>query len=79
MYGMLCSRELSCRLPVDHIYTHLNQEEDLSTLTGKLQDDLVRSRNIFIHYSARRIIPGTQNDGTHQGPWLSGCMCHILR
>ena len=40
----------------DNILTHFGQEEDLSTLNGKLQDDLVRLRSIFDKATSRSII-----------------------
>ncbi|WP_091350182.1 MutS-related protein [Anaerobranca gottschalkii] len=45
------------RLPIsDQILTHFNREEDLSTLQGKLQDDLVRLKDILKKATERSII-----------------------
>lgn len=40
----------------DNIFTHFGREEDLSTLNGKLQDDLVRLHAIFEKATGRSII-----------------------
>lgn len=40
----------------DHIFTHFSREEDISTLNGKLQDDLVRLRDLLSGASERSII-----------------------
>lgn len=40
----------------DHIYTHFNREEDLSTLNGKLQDDLIRLHDILGKATGRSIL-----------------------
>ena len=40
----------------DHIFTHFGREEDLSTLQGKLLDDLVRLHNFLEKATSRSII-----------------------
>jgi len=40
----------------DHILTHFGREEDLSTLNGKLQDDLVRLRELLKKATNRSVI-----------------------
>lgn len=40
----------------DNILTHFGREEDLSTLNGKLQDDLVRLRELLGNATSRSII-----------------------
>lgn len=40
----------------DHIYTHFGREEDLSTLSGNLQDDLIRLHRVFENASEDSII-----------------------
>jgi DNA mismatch repair ATPase MutS len=40
----------------DNILTHFEREEDLSTLSGKLQDDLVRLRDIMDKATERSIV-----------------------
>jgi DNA mismatch repair protein MutS len=48
-------REASLYL-FDHILTHFGREEDLSTLNGKLQDDLVRLHELLSKATSRSII-----------------------
>jgi Mismatch repair ATPase (MutS family) len=48
-------REASLYL-FDHLFTHFGREEDLSTLNGKLQDDLVRLHEILEKATSRSII-----------------------
>lgn len=40
----------------DTILTHFEREEDLTTLSGKLQDDLLRLRELLNHATSRSII-----------------------
>lgn len=40
----------------DRIYTHFSREEDLSTLNGKLQDDLLRLHDILVHAGERSLL-----------------------
>ena len=40
----------------DHILTHFGREEDLSTLNGKLQDDLVRLHELLKKATSRSVI-----------------------
>ena len=40
----------------DNIFTHFSREEDLSTLNGKLQDDLVRLRALFDEATSDSVI-----------------------
>ena len=40
----------------DQIYTHFEREEDLSSLNGKLQDDLERLYQILSHATSRSVI-----------------------
>ncbi len=40
----------------DAIYTHFGREEDLSTLNGKLQDDLVRLHALLERATSRSIV-----------------------
>ena len=40
----------------DNIFTHFGQEEDLSTLNGKLQDDLVRLHELLDRATSRSIL-----------------------
>lgn len=40
----------------DNIFTHFGREEDLTTLNGKLQDDLVRLHNLFEKATTQSLI-----------------------
>lgn len=40
----------------DHIFTHFGREEDLSTLNGKLQDDLVRLHELLSKATSKSVI-----------------------
>lgn len=40
----------------DHIFTHFSREEDISTLNGKLQDDLVRLRDLLSGASEKALL-----------------------
>lgn len=40
----------------DRIFTHFEREEDMASLSGRLQDDLVRMRGILGHATANSII-----------------------
>ncbi len=40
----------------DHIYTHFGREEDLSTLSGNLKDDLIRLHRVFENASQNSVI-----------------------
>lgn len=40
----------------DNIFTHFGREEDLSTLNGKLQDDLVRLHELLFKATSRSVI-----------------------
>lgn len=53
----LCVPGRDAALPLfDNILTHFEREEDLSTLNGKLQDDLVRLRALTERATSRSII-----------------------
>ena len=49
------ARQANVMLP-DHIYTHFERQETLATLHGKLDDELVRIRNILDSATAASII-----------------------
>lgn len=55
--------KLGCPVPgrnvrlylVDEIYTHFEKEEDIATLAGKLQDELIRLHENFAHATSRSL------------------------
>jgi DNA mismatch repair ATPase MutS len=54
--GLCVPGSTSALFLFDHIRTHFGREEDLSTLNGKLQDDLVRLRELLVNATSRSII-----------------------